>query len=197
MTENNRSGLGTVAPWRRGIPWWAVLLEGIAAFVLGALILARPQSVGQWLVVLVGAYVLITGLLDLYIARFGALPPGTAANRTLVGRISVVAALLVFVLPLFVAVSTSTQVAILGVTLVAIGFLGIAESLLGYGDHGIRWSAALGNLLHLLFGGLLLYVVVVGAGPGVLWWLGFIALVGGVALCSYAIVLYRRPGVAT
>jgi uncharacterized membrane protein HdeD (DUF308 family) len=46
-------------------PWWAVLIQGIAAVVIGGLLLARPVSTTVVLVAFLGWWWLISGIFDI------------------------------------------------------------------------------------------------------------------------------------
>ena len=196
MPEPSRPGYDRVAPWGGGAPWWVVLLQGLVALAVGVYVLTQPGQVGQWLVLLLAGYLLVTSVLDVYVAQSRALPAGAESYRTLAGGIGIIAGLLVFALPFFVAVGMETMIAILGIGLVATGLLGLVEALLVRGAAGFRWGAIISNLLRLTFGGLLLYLIGVGAAANVLRWLGIVAILAGVALVIYALVLYRRPAAA-
>jgi uncharacterized membrane protein HdeD (DUF308 family) len=47
------------------VPWWLVLLEGIAAIILGLLLLTAPQATLLVLVQLLGIYWLVKGIFQI------------------------------------------------------------------------------------------------------------------------------------
>ena len=44
------------------IPWWLILLDGIAGLIIGILLIAYPQATLTFIVVLLGIYWLIAGI---------------------------------------------------------------------------------------------------------------------------------------
>ena len=50
---------------RAAYPWWATLIQGIATLVIGGLLLARPVSTTVLLVLIIGWFWLISGIIDI------------------------------------------------------------------------------------------------------------------------------------
>ncbi|NJN84083.1 MAG: hypothetical protein HC802_18620 [Caldilineaceae bacterium] len=50
---------------QRVVPWWIVLIEGIAALVIGILLLQSPVETTVFLIQVLGIYWLITGIMSL------------------------------------------------------------------------------------------------------------------------------------
>ena len=44
LTEQTLTKAREWAPWRPGLPWWIVLLEGIALAIMGLLIVINPAT---------------------------------------------------------------------------------------------------------------------------------------------------------
>jgi len=163
---------------------------------MGAFILTQPGRVGQWLVLLIAGYLVITNALDIYVGLSGSAPGGSNGYRLLGGGIGLTAGLLVLLVPLATSVTLPALIVILAIGLLATGLVGLAASLLAREDTGIRWGRIVADLLRVVFGGLLLSLGG-GAGGDVLRWLGIIAVVGGGALVAYALLLSRRPAAVT
>ena len=50
---------------RESVPWWVVLLQGIAAIIIGFFLVSRPAAGAIFLVQVLGWYWLITGIISL------------------------------------------------------------------------------------------------------------------------------------
>jgi uncharacterized membrane protein HdeD (DUF308 family) len=97
--------------------WWVPLIQGIAAVVIGLLLLTRPAPTLVLLTIFLGAYWFVGGLFDVFgaLSRRGSDPHWVLA--LLSGLLGVVAGLFLFTRPLLGALATSLAL----VTLVAIG----------------------------------------------------------------------------
>ena len=156
--------------------WWLVLLQGIAAIILGLLLLASPGAAVATLVVFIGIYWLVDGLFSIIRIFMGGsdLHWGWLLLRGVVG---IIAGILVLQHP-----ATATLilpwvlVIILGVQGLIIGVIGLIEAFRGGG-----WGAGILGALNALFGLILLGNSLV-ATTMLPWILGILGLVGGIFL---------------
>jgi uncharacterized membrane protein HdeD (DUF308 family) len=155
-----------------GMPWWVVLLQGIAAVIIGILLLTETSATILTLVVLLGIYFLVAGVFDLV----GIFVDSTAWGwKLFTGVLGVVAGLVIVRHPYWSgALVPLTLTWILGGIGVVMGLVTIFRGLRGAG-----WGAGLLGLVTLVLGVLLLlhpvYSTLVLA-----WVLGAWAIVGGV-----------------
>jgi uncharacterized membrane protein HdeD (DUF308 family) len=159
--------------------WWLFLLQGIAAILLGAMLLAAP---GQTLVALVhflGFYWLITGVLALVRVFVDRSVPWIWS--LLSGLVGVAAGVLVLKHPLLAALTVPTVLVILlGVQGLVMGVIDIVGGIKGGGIGSFILGAI--NILV----GLLLLASPVAAAVAVPLVFGVLLLVQGVALVLLA-----------
>ncbi len=168
----------TVEPARSNI-WWIFLLQGIAAILLGLMLLTAPGATLLGLVTFLGFYWLITGVLALV---------GVFVDRStpwiwslIVGIVGILAGLFVLNHPLLAAVTVPTVlVIILGVQGVIMGAIEIIGGFMG-GGIGAFILGAINVLI-----GLLLLGSPGAAALAVPLVFGILLLVQGVGLLGWA-----------
>jgi uncharacterized membrane protein HdeD (DUF308 family) len=175
--------------------WWLVLLQGIAAVVIGVLLLTQTGATLFTVVVFLGVYWLIGGIFDLISVFLDAHNRGW---RLLSGVIGILAGLVVVRNPLWSGVIVGVTLAwLLGIAGILIGALDIAR-----GFSGDGWGTGLVGLLSLILGIILLAnplatiaVLVYFAG---IWAIlgGIAAIIGALRLRSLSRAATSRPQVA-
>jgi len=159
--------------------WWVFLLQGIAAILLGLMLLTDPGATLLALITFLGFYWLITGVLALVRVFVDRSVPWLWS--LLIGIIGVLAGIFVLNHPLLAALSVPTVlVIILGVEGLVMGVLDIVG---GFQGGGIG-SFILG-VINLLIG-LLLLSSPVSAAVAVPFVFGLLLLVQGVSLVIWA-----------
>ncbi len=166
MTAEAMEGRGA------GVPWWLVLLEGIALVVLGILWFASPGMTTLIAVTFLGAYWLVAGIFEII---------GIFMDRTMwgwklfIGILGIIAGILVMRHPLWSsAIVGATLVIILGIQGLIIGGVRIYAAFKGAG-----WGLGILGAISILFGILLLANVWI-ATFALPWVLGALAVVGGI-----------------
>ena len=155
-----------------GVPWWLVLIEGIALIILGLLLLVSPGMTTLILVQFVGIYWLVAGIFKI-ISIF--MDSSGWGWKLAGGILGILAGLIVIQHPLWSPfIIGSALVIILGIQGLIIGVVGLIQAFKGGG-----WGAAVLGVISILFG--LLFLFNVGgftlALPGAI---GILALIGGV-----------------
>ena len=160
------------------MPWWLVLLEGIAAIILGILLLTAPQATLFVLVQLLGIYWLVKGIFQIVSIFIDSSGWGW---KLFAGVLGIVVGIIILRHPMLSAVLVPTVavffVGLLGVT---IGVINLIQALQG-GGWGLGILGALSILLGIfltlnpLMGTVALAVV-----------LGVLGLIGGVAAIIFA-----------
>jgi uncharacterized membrane protein HdeD (DUF308 family) len=170
------------------VPWWLVLLQGIAAVIVGVLLLTQSSVTLFTLVVFLGVYWLVGGIFDL-ISIF--LDPTHVGWKLLSGVIGIGAGLIIVRNPLWASIAVpSTLVWLLGIAGVIIGLLGILRAITGAG-----WGAAFIGLLSLILGVIMLANTLVTV-KVLVYLVGIWAIVGGIAAIIGAFRLRSAPRVA-
>jgi len=165
-------------------PWWLVLLEGIAALIIGILLLTETGATLFTLMVFVGAYWLVTGIIDLVMLFVDRRQWGWKLFSGIVG---IVAGLVLIRDPLWASVLVpATLVWILGIIGIAIGVAAIIRAFMGGGIA----SAILG-IISILLGGILLFNTVV-ATVVLIYAVAIWAIVGGIFAIVGAFMLRSR-----
>lgn len=173
------------------MPWWVVLLQGIAAVIIGILLLTETSATIFTLVVLLGIYFLVAGVFDL----IGIFVDSTAWGwKLFTGVLGVIAGIVILRHPYWSATLVPlTLTWILGGIGVVMGLVQIFR-----GIRGAGWGAGLLGLVTLVLGVLLLlhpvYSTLVLA-----WVLGAWAIVGGVVgiLASFRLRSPRSAAAGT
>jgi uncharacterized membrane protein HdeD (DUF308 family) len=137
--------------------WWVILLRGILAIILGALLILFPGITIQSLVLVFGAYALIDGIGTLWTAiRYRGQPRWWV--HLLQGILGIIAGILVFLYPAFATISAVFFVLyIIAFWAIFTGVMEIIAAIqLRKEIEGEFWMA-LGGVLSILFGALLIF----------------------------------------
>jgi len=168
--------------------WWVLALRGAAAILFATLAFFLPGITATALVLLFAIYVLIDGILALVAALRAAQRHGRSGALLLEGILNILIAILAFIWPEAALVALIYLIAlwavITGIALTAAGLALIRLS----GE----WLLVAGGLLSTLLG----IALFVHPGVGVVtlsWWLGFYALLFGIALLSAAFRIRYHP----
>lgn len=157
--------------------WWTVALRGVAAIIFGLIALVLPGVTIASLVILFAAYMLVDGVF----AIIGAVRAAARHERwgllVLEGIADIAAGAVAILWP--------------GITVLTFVFLSAAWAIVSGGlmlgaafrlakDHG-RWWLALGGIVSIIWGILLIVAPIAGA-VVMTWWLGAYAFVFGIML---------------
>jgi uncharacterized membrane protein HdeD (DUF308 family) len=158
----------------RAGPWWLVLLEGIAALVLGVLLLTNTPEKVFVVVQFLGLYWLIDGifrLVSLFLDRRG------WGWKLAGGVLGIVAGLYVLRHPLWSALVVPGAAAfVVGILGIVMGTLALVEAFRGSG-----WGAGILGVLGILLGiGILANPL--ASAIGLAWALGALGIFGGIAM---------------
>lgn len=162
------------------VPWWLVLLEGLAALIIGIYLFISPAPTVIILVSILGWYWLITGILTLITLI---LDRTDAAWRALSALLGIAAGIVIIGHPFWsAAIVPGTLVVLAGVLGICFGFISLFWAL----KEG--WGAAVMGVLSILFGLLLIGSPMVGIAI-LVYLLGALGVVGGLASIYLAIKL--------
>ena len=154
------------------VPWWLILIEGIAAVIIGILLLVEPRMTTAVLVQVLGIYWFITGILSIV----GIFVDNSAWGwKLLIGILGIIAGILILQHPLWsTLLIPATIIIVLGIEGLIIGVINIVRAFQGAG-----WGTGILGGLSIIFGLILLANAFVAsfALPIVL---GIFAIVGGI-----------------
>lgn len=156
-----------------GVPWWLVLLEGIALLILGILLLLKPGMSTLIFIQFIGIYWLIGGIFKI-ISIF--LDSSMWGWKLFAGILGIIAGVVVLQHPIWSPfIIGATLVIILGIQGLIYGGIGVYQAFKGAG-----WGSAILGAISILFG---IYLLAnIGASTLVLpWVVGILAIVGGIA----------------
>jgi len=153
-------------------PWWLVLLEGIAAILIGVLLLTEPGATLFTIVVFLGVYWLVTGVLDLVMLFVDRTQWGWKLFSGIVG---ILAGLVIVRHPWWAAyLVPTTLVWIIGIMGIVIGVVAFARAFMGGG-----WASAILGVISILLGALLLFNTVMST-VVLLYAVAIWAVIGGI-----------------
>jgi uncharacterized membrane protein HdeD (DUF308 family) len=172
------------------VPWWLVLLEGIAAVIIGIFLLTAPGITLLFLVQVTGFFWLIGGILRLVSIFVDSSLWGWKLLASIVG---VLAGLVVLQHPLWsTLLLPAVYVIILGVQGIILGGAGLIMAFQGGG-----WGSGVLGVLSIILG-IVLLLNPLFIGIAVLpFVLGAFALLGGILAIVAAFAMRRGSGVGT
>jgi uncharacterized membrane protein HdeD (DUF308 family) len=155
------------------VPWWLVLIEGIAAIILGIFFLVSPLKTTVLAIQFLGIWWLVSGIMSiisLFIDR-------TAWGWKLFsGILGMVAGSLILMYPGWsTLVVPVTIVFIIGIQGIVLGMIGLIQAFQGAG-----WGAGVLGVLSVLFG-IWLMLDPVKFALVTPWVVGVLAIIGGIA----------------
>jgi uncharacterized membrane protein HdeD (DUF308 family) len=160
------------------VPWWLVLLQGVAAVLIGLLLVTQPGATLFTLVIFLGVYWLVGGIFDLV---------GIFLDRTnwglklLSGILGIVAGLLVVRNPLWATIALpATLVWLLAIIGIVVGGVGIYRALTGAG-----WGAGILGAMSVILGIILVLNPLISIAV-LVYVAGFWAILGGIATIAGA-----------
>lgn len=134
---------------RSTIPWWVVLLEGIAAIIIGLLLLASPARTTVVLVQLLGIYWLIAGIFQI-VAIF--IDSSMWGWKLFAGVLGIIAGIIILQHPLWSTLLVpATLVILVGIIGIFIGIVKLIQAFQGGG-----WGVGILGVLSIILGIILL-----------------------------------------
>jgi uncharacterized membrane protein HdeD (DUF308 family) len=155
------------------VPWWIILIQGIAAIVLGFFLLTSPGKTTVILVDFLGIYWLISGIFSIVSIFIDHTAWGW---KLFSGILGIIAGILIVQHPLWSTILVPTVLIIVfGIEGLIIGVVNLIQAFQGGG-----WGIAILGVLSIIFGLILLFNPLIGA-LALPWVLGIFGIVGGIA----------------
>jgi uncharacterized membrane protein HdeD (DUF308 family) len=167
--------------------WWALALRGVLGILFGLIALFLPGATMLSLALLFSAYMLVDGVFAIISAVRAARAHERWGLLLLEGILNIVVGVIAFLWP---ASAVLAFVLLVAAWALLSGALMLAAAFRLKEDHG-RWWLALGGIVSIVYGGLLVVAPLIGA-LVLTWWLGAYALVFGIALLVLAFKLRAR-----
>lgn len=165
--------------------WWLLLIQGIAAVIIGWLLLVSPVRTVLSLVYFLGFYWLITGMVEVVMSFFSIGKEGSKWGWTLFGGIiGIIAGLFVLNNPIFAGIFTPVML----MYIVAFTFVinGVVKMVVGKqereeGKFDWSWGSFFLGLFYLIFGIMLISSPVLLSTASLLFAGAFLAIIGGIS----------------
>ena len=162
------------------VPWWLVLLEGIAAAIIGILLISNPRATMLVLVQVLGIYWFVAGIFKI-ISIF--IDSSMWGWKLFAGILGIIARIIIIQHPLWSTLLVPTvAIIILGIDGIIIGIVGLVQAFKGGG-----WGVGILGALSIIFGLILVANPLIGT-AALPWVLGIFGIVGGI----FAIIMAFR-----
>jgi uncharacterized membrane protein HdeD (DUF308 family) len=190
MAEQAKATLQKGIPWRRGLAWWIVGLEGLLLLAAGIYVVAAPDNAKDAVRVIIGAFVLANSIGSVMAGfRPAALSNPITPYRMLAAGSGLTVGIIVVLQPWTENITDNAARVILALGLLAFGIIGLAGIYVTRATGGMRRGPIVTGALSVLFAILLFYNVRNETLD--MRWFGYAALAAGVLMCGYAFALYK------
>jgi uncharacterized membrane protein HdeD (DUF308 family) len=167
------------------------LVEGIVAFLIGLYIVLQPAQATGILIRLIGGFVLFESVMAVIRLVSGKAEPAAPGRWIRVG-VGLVVGIVAFGYPWMAAMTVGAAATVLAIGLIVIGGLGIYQIFVTHSVAGWRWGQMIIYIIYVLLAILVFYQNISGNQLGILPMIGWVTLIGGVALTGYGIWLYQK-----
>nr|WP_283949472.1 HdeD family acid-resistance protein [Limobrevibacterium gyesilva] len=172
--------------------WWAIALRGVVAILFGLVALFVPGAVMLSLALLFAAYLLVDGIFSIVAAVRSARSHERWGLLLLEGILNLVVGLIAAFFP---ASAVLAFVLVTAAWALLTGGLMLGAAFRLHVSHG-RWWLALGGIVSILWGVVLVIAPLSGA-IVLTWWLGGYAIVFGIILLVLAFRLRAQHGASS
>lgn len=157
---------------RQGFPWWLVLIQGIVAIILGGMLLAQPLATTVLIIVALGIYWFINGIMSI-VSIF--MDRSMWGWKLFIGILGIIAGFVVLDRVLLATFLVPTvAILVLGVEGIVMGVIYLIQAFQGAG-----WGAGILGVLSIIFGIILVANPLIAA-LSLPWVLGIAGIVFGI-----------------
>jgi uncharacterized membrane protein HdeD (DUF308 family) len=190
MTDRAKDMLTQTAPWKRGVGWPVLAIEGLLGIGIGIYVLVDPDGARDIIRQILGAMLLINGLLRI-VHGFRDNPKGLPSTpyRLVSGGIGATVGAIVLLENVSDYITVDAARVILALGLLAFGIIGLAAAVGTRESGGLRRGPLITAAIYLIFAVLLIYNVRRDSLNIEIFGIVFIIL--GVLFLGYAYLLYR------
>lgn len=195
MSSSSVSSVASAyAPWRKGVAWWVILLQGILLAGLGIWALWKTEHAIAVILIGIGLYLVLMGIWLIFQAL-----RGNEQGFSIFGLLASgggMTAGLALIMPLLVVDHRDppTLMVAFGVALVVIGILALMGVILERRTGRLSWMGVLRSAAYIAIGIILIMTIRIESAE-ILNWIAYIAIGLGVLLIIYSLLLMRsqRP----
>lgn len=179
-----------LAPWRANLPWWIILVEGIAIGVMGLLLVLNPASSSINVTIGFTAVLVILGVVQLWAVFRNKIPERHDALIAVRGGIATYAGVAILLMLIYNILTLDAGRVLFGLAAIIFGIVGL---LVYFGGGGKYLRGILIDSTFFLLAGLLVLYAQWAGGESIkngTLWLGWLSLVIGLGLIGFA--FWRR-----
>jgi len=192
MSDQIKSAIAQSAPWRKGITWWLVLVEGLILLAIGIFMLVQTAQAGTAFVLVLGGFLLINSLLRLFHGLYQQAQVADTRLLMIRGGVGLVTGILVVGSPALKHIDVLAAGMIVGAGLLLSGLIGLINILQIQSGQRMTWGIVLADVVEVLLAVIVFYEINVSqASESTLQILGVIFVAAGTILAIYAIILSR------
>ena len=191
MTESATGLMRKGAPWRKGIPWWLIAIEGLVIIGIGAYMIWESDSADHVARQLVAAILLVSAASNV-LEAWRAPSSSSAVLQATRGGIGLAVGTIVVLANWSDYLANEAERLILGIGLIAYAAFGIAAIAYAFKAKESQANAGPITAALTLAYGIILLTGGQETSESRIQWLGGIAIVIGVALIIFA--LWQRSG---
>jgi uncharacterized membrane protein HdeD (DUF308 family) len=191
VSKRMEAALQQGLPWRKGIPWWLVLVEGALIIALGLYLYFQPDSARSTVRGLIGAFLIFNSVIGIAAGlRETTRNLPMSPYRLIRGGVGLLVGLIVVLQPIFTYIDADATRTILAVGLTLWGLIGLYGAFATHDEGGFRWNTVILSGLSIA-----LAIMLFSSGDtanSLLEPIGIIAIVVGFVLIAYSYALYRN-----
>lgn len=176
------------APWKKGLGWPVLTVEGVVALGIGIYVLAAPDSSRDIIRQLIAAVLFVQALLHT-LAGFRNREQPVSSFHILRGGIGMTVGVIVLLENVSDYLNADASRLILGLGLIAYGAVGIVAIWVERENRGLRLGGLALGIVNIALG--LMFVFSHGGKDSWLRALGIIAVIAGIVLLAYAFMVYK------
>lgn len=171
--------------------WWIVLIKGIAAIILGLLLLTNTKITLTAIIIVLGLYLIVSGILDI-VHIFTAKEETQHKWLVLIGGIiEIIVGFIVFIEPIYATTFfTALSVYFVAFASLFVGLIAIIRGIQLRKHIDNEWALIIGGALLIIYGGLLLINPFISA-VALAWAIGIASIVGGILMIVFSFRLRK------
>ena len=172
--------------------WSLILIRGISLIILGIILLAFPMATLTVMVIIMGAWWLIDGIVTAIKSIKGRKQYKAWGWSVFTGILVAVAGIIVLSQPVLSAIlTTSFLVWFLAIAAIIYGVTGLVTGIRLRKNNKGEWSMILGGILSIFFGIILIISPFVSA-VVIVKTIGVIAIIGGITILVLAFIMKKE-----